>query len=97
MDAAIPIIAALVGGGLVQLIISFSNRKKTDAESTNLLTEAADRIVGRLENEIASLRNEVTAMHVEVTALRLEVKRLGGDPDHVRATMHTIANDLKMN
>lgn len=56
-----PILATFLGGGLVQFIASLASKKKTDAESTNLITEAADRIVSRLENEIKDLREQQTA------------------------------------
>jgi predicted RNase H-like nuclease (RuvC/YqgF family) len=85
-----PIVAALLGGGFVQIIISIAGRKKTDAEATNLIAEAAERIVGRLEAEVVGLREETEKMHKEIanlsreiTVLRQEVRRLGGDPDQL--------------
>lgn len=82
-----PIIAALFTGGFVTLIQVISARKKTDAESTNLITEAADRILGRLETEIVGLRTQVFEMSLKITSLETqvvllegEVRRLGGDP-----------------
>lgn len=92
-----PVLAALLGGGLVQAIVSYAGRKKTDAEATDLIAHAAERIVGRLEVEITGLRtqianqslqinsqnDEIKKLGHEINILRDEIRRLGGDPDQL--------------
>ncbi len=92
-----PVLAALLGGGLVQAIVSYAGRKKTDAEATDLISQAAERIVGRLEVEITGLRSQIANQSLqinsqndeikklghEINILRDEIRRLGGDPDQL--------------
>lgn len=61
-----PILAALLGGGLVQAIVSYAGRKKTDAEATDLISRAAERIVTRLEVESATLREQIAELRAIV-------------------------------
>ena len=69
-----PILAAAVTGGLVQIVVSWSNRKKTAAESTNLIAEAADHIVGRLENEISELRQVLKEQNITIKSLHNQIE-----------------------
>lgn len=92
-----PVLAALLGGGLVQAIVSYAGRKKTDAEATDFISQAAERIVGRLEVEITGLRSQIANQSLqinsqndeikklghEINILRDEIRRLGGDPDQL--------------
>jgi len=92
-----PILAALLGGGLVQIIVSLANRKKTDAESTNLIAEAAEHIIGRLENEVKTLRDQLQDM-AETQAKQneaslLEISKLRKEIIVLRKEIHRLGGD----
>lgn len=97
------ILVGLLGGvfvaGVPALIAAASTRKKVKAETADLITESAERIILRLEAIIARLESEngdhISEIHdlkVEVARLRQLVKALGHDPDvdiaHIKETHH---------
>lgn len=75
-----PVLAALLGGGLVQAIVSYAGRKKTDAEATDLISQAAERIVGRLEVEITGLRSQIAELQalikLQAEQLKLQAEQI---------------------
>lgn len=80
----ISVITVIVGQGLLLL----ASRRKTVAETTDIITKAAGNIVEALKGEISRLevlvdrqRQEIHSLGLQVSTLRVEVRRLGGDPD----------------
>lgn len=84
-------IVAFIGGGAASaLIVQLATRRKTNAETTDLIGASWDRVVARLEAIIARLEDEkrdeeakgdtlstkVAELEAEVRALRVEVARL---------------------
>lgn len=86
------LVIGLLGGvlvaGIPAVIAAFAARKKVKAETADLITESAERIILRLESIIARLEtensehvSEIQDLKVEVARLRQLVRALGHDPD----------------
>lgn len=82
------VITGMLIAGVPALVLAFSVRKKTKAETTDLITESAERIILRLEAIITRLEEEKGTHLIEVQELKAEVRRLrqivrvlGHDPD----------------
>ena len=85
-----PILVLSVTGAVARLVQVIGNRKKTDADLTNVLTEAAERIVTTIQgqniilvsqNEILSsqntvLLNQVRELSEQVASTNKELGRL---------------------
>lgn len=92
------IVLGLIGGvivaGVPAAIAALSTRKKVKAETADLITESAERIILRLEARDARLESEncnhvseIQDLKVEVARLRQLVRALGHDPDADIATI----------
>jgi len=102
-----PVLAALLGGGLVQAIVSYAGRKKTDAEATDLIAHAAERIVGRLEVEITGLRTQIAELQaliklqaeqianqsLQINSQNDEIKKLGHEINILRDEIRRLGGD----
>ena len=86
------LVVGLLGGvlvaGIPAVIAAFAARKKVKAETADLITESAERIILRLESIIARLESEngshlaeIRDLKVEVARLRQLIRVLGHDPD----------------
>lgn len=84
-----PIIAAFVGvivAGIPAFLAGFMARRKTKAEATDVITQAAERVVVQLTKALdqanaatARLEVEVIELRREVNHLRSLVRQLGGE------------------
>lgn len=82
------LVSGLLLGGLGAGIGAWATRKRTKAETVDLITESAERIILRLESIIAKLETENGDYEAEIRELRQEMHRLRGiirslghDPD----------------
>ncbi len=85
-----PVLAAFVGvviAGIPAFMAGFFARRKTKAEATDVITQAAERVVLQLTAALdqatataARLDAEVKELRTEIARLREVVRRLGGDP-----------------
>lgn len=87
-DQMVTLIASLVGGtaGLGALITALSTKRRTNAESTDIITQAAERVVtltssdrdkllAKVEEQdrvIAELQEEIAQLHVEIADMARE-------------------------
>ena len=81
---------ALIGlgaAGMASLITGLFMRRKTSAEATDVITQAAERVVKQLSTALDQaqetaerLGNEVVELKAEIRRLRVLVLALGGDP-----------------
>lgn len=66
MELLVPIIAALIGGGLAAFITAWFGRKKTKAETQATIADTAMRIMQQtLENTVDPLNKRVDKLEVE--------------------------------
>lgn len=81
----------IVGGafaaGLPAFVAGLLIRKKTKADTTDVITQAAERVVKQLSQALDQaqdtaerLAEEVDALKSEIARLRVLVVQLGGDP-----------------
>lgn len=91
----IAILAAFGSGGLVALVTAIAARKRTEAETVDIVTKAADRIILALTNDNDSLRTQVRELEKQNRAqsqkidqvneqlrqMRHVLRRAGIDPD----------------
>lgn len=84
------VIIALIGAGIGQILIAISTRKKTVAETTDIITKAAGELAKSLNDQLTLLngvvqeqRNEIQKLSQQIATLRQEVLRLGGNPDQL--------------
>lgn len=71
------LILVMAGTGLVtSLATSFVNRRKTTAETTELITNAAKQIIDAQAVQIDRLLAKVEALEAEVKQLRTRLKQL---------------------
>lgn len=93
------LLGVLGGGGLVALVAAFAARKKTDAETTDIVTKAAERILSRYEQDNSELRAELKALKVagaaEAKACHLKNDALERDIARLRGQMRRLADALR--
>ena len=63
-------------GMLVAVVGALALRRKTSAEATQIITEAAGGIVGMMEARITEMRDEVVGLNERVNGLESEATRL---------------------
>jgi hypothetical protein len=81
----------MVVGAVSAVVAWFAGRHKTEADATDIITQAAGRMVQQMSERMDALADEVAQAHKELGELRLEVlalrdmvRALGGNPDHWR-------------
>ena len=93
-DQIITLVAALVGGlaGLGALITSLSTKKRTNAESTDIITQAAERAVALtsksrddLEKTVREQGETISALREEIEGLKTEIHQLSMEKEDVEA------------
>ena len=107
-DGVVQLALAVVSGGvLVALVNAVANRRHVAAETTDLITASAERIIERLEGErrelheqrvehlaqIAELKAELGSLRIEVRELRAELDARRREDDRRRA-LEDARNDL---
>ena len=91
-----PAVAGAIGAAIATLVVGIASliavRKKTKAETVDLITESAERIIlrleaiiERLESEGVAHREEIIALRDEIRRLRAQIRALGHDPDSFEA------------
>lgn len=91
-----PAAAGALGAAIATIIVGLAGiwaaRRKTKAETVDLITESAERIILRLESIITRLeaeganhREEIERLRDEVQYLRSVLRGLGHDPDSFEA------------
>ena len=85
-----PLLLALIGlvaAGLASLITGLFLRRKTGAEATDVITQAAERVVRQLTTALDQADATAERLAVELRELKAEIRRLrtlvvslGGDP-----------------
>ena len=87
MNAILIALIGLAAAGLSAGLTGIFMRHKTSAETTDVITQAAERVVKDLTNALDQaqataerLGTEVTELKAEIRRLRVLVLRLGGDP-----------------
>jgi hypothetical protein len=87
-EIAFGLLGGIVVAGVPAGIAALATRKKVKAETADLITESAERIILRLEAIIVRLEQEsgnhiveIQDLKVEVNRLRALVRSLGHDPD----------------
>lgn len=90
MNLTTAVTTAIVGVGSA-LVAWFAGRHKNEADATDIITQAAGRMVTQMSDRMDALAEEVAQAHRELGELRLEVlalrdmvRALGGNPDHWR-------------
>lgn len=77
----------LAGGAFAGLLVAaagaFFIRRKTKAETTDLITQAAERIVKQVSARNDDLERSVSALWRAIHALAAMVRNHGGDPSEV--------------
>lgn len=85
----------LVGGALAGLVVAaaaaFFIRHKTKAETTDLITQAAERIVKQFSDRNTHLERQVSALWRALWALSALVRQHGGDPTPILQTIEAEA------
>lgn len=90
---------AIIAGALIAALPAFVAglliRKKTKADTTDVITQAAERVVKQLtqaldqaQDTAERLAGEVDALKAEIARLRSLVVQLGGDPSIGRRHAH---------
>lgn len=87
-QVVITLVTGVILGSIGAGVAAIAVRKRTKAETVDLITESAERIILRLEAIISRLESENGEFEREVQALKNEVRRmrdiirsLGHDPD----------------
>lgn len=91
-----PAVAGALGAAFATLIVGLAGiwavRRKTKAETVNLITESAERIILRLEAIINRLEADglgkdhlIDDLRGEVQRLKSIIRQLGHDPDSFEA------------
>lgn len=85
-----PVLAAIAGvvvAGVPAFLAGVFARSKTRAEATDVITQAAERVVHQLMAALdqatetaARLDSEVKELREEIARLRHVVRQMGGDP-----------------
>ena len=70
----------MLGGIGVAAIGALLVRRRTQAETADIITQAAERVVKQIESRSAALESEVTRLWSAVWALSALVRTHGGDP-----------------
>lgn len=91
----VTVLAALFGGGLVQAIASYATRNKTDAEATDLISHAAERIVGRLEAEIIGLREQITLQMQQIAQQNIEIANQNKEIQNLRREINILRAEIE--
>ena len=85
MDGALTtlLVAAITSGGLATVIVQLLVRRKTsadvskvDAEAKDILTQATERAVRILNDQLAAAAARIKELEAEIEALRVQVKEL---------------------
>lgn len=87
MNALAIAVVSAVAAGMASFVAGMFVRRKTKAEATDVITQAAERVVKQLTTALDQaqatadrLGNEVVELKNEIHRLRLLVVELGGDP-----------------
>ena len=88
-DGVVQLILAVVSGGvLVAIVNAVANRRHVAAETTDLITASAERIIERLEGERRELHEQrvehlaqIAELKAELGSLRIEVRELRAELD----------------
>ena len=86
------IVAALGGGTLAQAVNAWAGRRKTRADATSVIVQAAAGAIGVQEDVIERLQQQTQALVLEADNLRREVAALRTE----NATLHREVADLKL-
>ena len=88
MDNLIPVLTLLLSGGLLTALVQGAlSRRKTVAETTDVITQAADRLVARVSADNEALRTEVLALRGEIAALKREFHEARSEWERERAEL----------
>src|SRR5512139_1702953 len=79
------IIVAILGSGAGYLLLS-RQRRKLEAESTDIITGAAVELVKSLKTEVADLRAHVNELDAEIVRLKESNRRLQCELDEQKRT-----------
>jgi outer membrane murein-binding lipoprotein Lpp len=88
LDSLIPVLTLLLSGGLLTALVQGAlSRRKTSAETTDVITQAADRLVARVSADNEALRSEVSALRGEIAALKREFHEARTEWERERAEL----------
>lgn len=98
-----PILVAIIGAVsalISSLIAALVVRKKNKADAADVITQAASRAVGTLQEALESanqtvseLREQVKALRIEVSILKEFILVLGGDLNDISQKIERIKNN----
>jgi cell division protein FtsB len=77
MDNALVVVGLLASGGVLTAIVNaLIGRRRASAETTDLITQAAERAVGLIQQDNVRLRAEVERLTARVEELSAEIHAL---------------------
>jgi len=96
MDVALlNFVGGILGGSVVTVLGGLIFRKRTKAETTNLITQAADRVMHQMQAQNERLSHDVSILWKAVHQLAALVREHGGDPSQVIAELNAARTRTK--
>lgn len=81
--ALINLLSGILGGALVTALGGLIFRRRTKAETADLITQAADRVLRQVQARNDRLEHDVTLLWRAVHQLAALVRQHGGDPTSI--------------
>lgn len=89
----IPAIAALLSGALVAIITQIFGKRKTEAETTEIVTKAAAQVLGNYADDNKRLRAQVIALENDNRELKRKYNRVNAELRDLKAMMRQAGLD----
>lgn len=77
------LLAGVLGGVLVTALGGVIFRRRTKAETADLITQAAERVLRQMQERNDRLERDVSLLWTAVHQLAAMVRAHGGDPDEI--------------
>lgn len=91
------LVAVVSGGALSAFVVSMSNRAKTRAQTTDIISVSFERVIARLEAIIVRLENEKNEEERRADALDERLRKIRTEVDDLRSEVARLRRLLVTN